>query len=102
MEQANMTPEIAQQIDHASTAIGQTVKTLIDTGMETPAIATAITGQFINFLALVSAVQGFPREEVMKRILGAIEAMEPYCLERFDLVKAEIENRAKDGNDEQQ
>lgn len=98
-----ITPAVAQQIQHASEALSDTIKTLMDSGMEPPALATALSGQFINFIVLVSAIQRIPKEQMMDRIVESVQTMQGFAFERYDQLRAEIDAAIlKEGGNEQQ
>jgi hypothetical protein len=97
-----MTAEAAQQIEHAHAAIGNTLKTLIDSGMEPAALATALGGQFVNFISLTAAMQELPRAELMPRVVEAVQALEPFALSQYDRVRAEMDTKKADDANEQQ
>ena len=85
-----ITPEVERQIQHAVTSIGTTVKALIDAGIEPPAIATALSSQFVNFIAMTAAFQGIPREEIMPKMIESFNGMEEFALKQYDKVTEEM------------
>ena len=97
-----MSAEAAQQVEHAHVAIGETIKTLIDSGMQPAALATALGGQFVNFISLTAAMQGLPRDELVPRVVEAVQALEPFALSQYDRVRAEMNAKKADDANEQQ
>lgn len=90
-----ITPEVERQIQHSVNSIGQTVKALIDAGIEPPAIATALSSQFVNFIAMTAAFQGIARDEMMPKMLDSFQQMEEFALKQYDKVIAEVSTLAQ-------
>lgn len=101
-EEPVMSVETARQIDHAHAAIGDTMKTLIDSGMQPAALGTALGGQFVNFISITAAMQGLPRDELVSRVVEAVQALEPFALSQYDRVRAEMDVKKADDANEQQ